>query len=170
MQQSVKMAKTFLAYNQFAKNVIRKSKKRLSVKRTRKTASGRRVTAKIDNTGELSRSLKYEIRKGTLTFEMAEHGLYVDLGRKPGKYAPVDVIRKWVKQKPVLPRDKKGRFMKRTPANMKSLAFLLNRSIYKHGIEPTYFFTESFESELDLLERKLPDLIVEDIDTYFTRK
>ncbi len=162
-------AKSFVAFNQMGKNVVKQSRKNLSQKRTRKTSSGRRLTSKIDNTGTLSKSMKYSMYKGSLTFEMAEHGLYVDLGRKAGKYAPVDKIEKWVKQKPVNPRDKNGRFIRKTPATMKSLAFLLNRAIYRYGITPTYFFTKPFDAEFKKLEKKLPKAIEEDIDIYFSR-
>ena len=164
-----KMGKTFLAYNQFGKNVVAKSKQNLARKKTRITKSGRRLTSRIDSSGDLSKSIRFGTQTGIAFFEMLQYGLYVDEGRKPGKYAPVDAIRKWVMNKPIAPRDERGRFKKRTPANMRSLAFLLNRAFYKHGIDPTYFFTEPFEQELKLLIRKLPDAIVEDIETYFTQ-
>jgi len=162
-------AKTFLAYNQMGKNVIFKSRKNLAKKRRRKMGSGRFVTSKIDNTGRLSGSMKFVSQQGKGYFEMLEYGLYVDEGRKPGKYAPVNAIRQWIKSKPVAPRDKRGRFMKRTPATMKSLAFLLNRAIFEYGIEPTHFFSDPLDEEIDKLVKKLPASVEADIEQYFTK-
>ena len=166
---NIRYAKTFLALNQMGKNVIRESRKNLAKKTTRITGSGKRVTSRIDNTGELSRSMRSEVTKNSLIFIMAEHGLYVDLGRKSGKYAPVTKIKDWIKTKRIKPRDERGRFMEMTDKNMNSLAFLLNRAIFRHGIKATYFFTDPFESELKKLDKKIPKAIEADLDTYFNR-
>lgn len=162
-------AKTFIALNQMGKNVIKASRKNLAEKSVKRTASGKRLTSKIDNTGRLSRSLKASTEKTSLIFTMEEYGLYVDSGRKPGKYAPVTKIREWVKSKKIKPRDERGRFMKMTPSNMESLAFLLNRAIYKHGIRATNFFTDPFEKEMKKLEKKIPEAMETDILTFFSK-
>jgi hypothetical protein len=57
---------------------------------------------------------------------------------------------KWIIQRGIAPRDKKGRFMSRA-----SLKFLIARSIYSQGIEPTYFFTKPYQN---LLRKLTPDL------------
>ena len=101
-----KMGKTFLAYNQFGKNVVAKSKQNLARKKTRITKSGRRLTSRIDSSGDLSKSIRFGTQTGIAFFEMLQYGLYVDEGRKPGKYAPVDAIRKWVMNKPIAPNDR----------------------------------------------------------------
>ena len=134
MAQSVKFAKTFLALNQMGKNVVRDARKNLAEKTTKTTQSGRRLTSKIDNTGNLSRSIKASAEKDKLIIQMAEYGLYIDTGRKAGKYAPVTNIKQWIKTKKIKPRDANGRFMKMSPKNMNNLAFLLNRAIFKYGI------------------------------------
>lgn len=166
---NIKFAKTFLALNQMGKNVIRDSRKNLSKKTTRTTASGKQLTSKIDNTGELSRSMRSDVTKDSLVFQMAEHGLYVDLGRRKGKYAPVSKIKDWIKSKRIKPRDEKGRFMQMTEKNMNSLAFVLNRAIYKHGIKATHFFTDPLEAHIKKLDKKIPKAMEADIDTYFNR-
>ncbi len=162
------LPKTFLAIHFAGKRIVFDSKKNLATKRRRKMGSGRFVTSKIDNTGRLSKSIKFRARKDGADIEMEYYGLFVDSGRKPGKYAPPPAIDEWIKSKPVNPRDKKGRFMQKTPANMKRLSFLLNRAIFKYGIEPTYFFTKPLEREIDKLQKKLPDLTTEDLNTYFS--
>ena len=152
------------------RETIRKAQKNLSTRRRRKVASGRFVTSQIDNSGRLSKSMKYKSARGKLTFEMAEYGLYVDEGRKPGKYAPPKAIEEWIKSKPIRLRDlKSGKFMKQTKKAMQSLAFLINRGIHDNGILPTKFFTKALNSEIKRLEKTLPEALEKEIDTYFNK-
>jgi len=167
---NIKFAKTFVALNQMGKNVVRLSRKNLDEKTTKITGSGRRLTSKINNSGALSRSINAKANKNGLEINMAEYGLYVDEGRKKGKYAPVDKITNWIKTKKIRPRDAKGRFMAMTPATMTSLAFLLNRAIFRNGIKATNFFSDPFDAEIIKLQKKLPAAMEADIDTYFNKK
>lgn len=156
-----------IALGRMGREVVRKSKRNLSTKKRRRVASGKQVTSKIDNTGELSGSMKYKLSRGTLTFEMVDYGEYVDEGRKPGKYAPPQVIEEWVKSKPVRLRDKKGRFMRQTPKAMQSLAFLINRGIHDYGIRPTKFFSKPFNFEYNKMGKRIPEAIDRNIKTLF---
>ena len=156
-----------IALGRMGREVVRKSKRNLSTKKRRKVASGKFVTSKIDNSGELSRSIEYKTSRGNLTFEMAEYGKYVDEGREPGSYAPPQVIEKWIKKKPIRLRDKGGRFMKQTPQAMKALAFLINRGIHDNGILPTRFFSKPFEAELRAMGKRVPEAINKELDKYF---
>ncbi len=169
MAVNVKYAKTFLALNQMGKNVVREARKNLAEKTTKQTQSGRRLTSRIDNTGNLSRSIKASAEKDKLIIQMVEYGLYIDEGRKAGKYAPVTNIKQWIKTKKIKPRDKNGRFMEKSVTNMNNLAFLLNRAIFKFGIKPTHFFTDPLEAEFKKLDKKIPQAIEEDINTFFNR-
>ena len=76
------------------------------------------MTSKINNSGRLSKSLKSSVQRQKLVIEMAEYGLYVDEGRRPGKFPPVDKIKEWIKSKPIKPRDKNGRFMAIRPSTI----------------------------------------------------
>ncbi len=81
------------------------------------------------NTGKLLNSIKYKVTEKKdsveLDFTMLEYGEWVDQGRKPGKQPPLDKIRKWCIQRGI-------------PVKA---AYPIARSIGKHGISPTYFFT-----------------------------
>lgn len=151
------------------KNVVRLSRKNLDTKRRVKTSSGRTHFSKINNTSSLSNSIKFSTDSKGLSFEMNDYGLNVDEGRKAGRYAPVNKIMEWVRTKGIRPRDPQGKFLRVTDKSMKSLSFMLNRAIFKNGIEPTGFFSKPFESELDKLERKIPDTLIQDIDIFFNR-
>lgn len=82
-------------------------------------------------------------------------------GRKGGLTKGLD---KWIVQKGIAPRDKKGKFMSR-----KTLKFLMARSIYLSGIKPTLFFTKPFEKYF----KRLPDELIEkyglDMEKLFTQ-
>jgi len=137
------------------------------VTRLAKINIGRTVTIngkrrKIDNTGKLRESIGYETEVNpnsfALSIEMEEYGVNVDRGRKPGKGIPVDVLKEWIRQKPIRLRDlKTGEFKPKTKSSEDQLSFLINRKIREKGIEATNFMTEPFEAEF----KKLPDEVVE---------
>ena len=65
---------------------------------------------------------------------------------------PRRFIDKWIVSKPLkAARDKSGRFIAR-----KSLAFLIQRSIFQRGLERTQFFSKPFTQQL----KKQTDAIV----------
>lgn len=89
-------------------------------------------------------SANFNPNSDEITVEMLNYWIYVNDGRKPGKYAPLDSIKDWIKQKGLKGRDKKtGRFITR-----EKFAWGINTNIKKFGIAPTYFYdkaTENFE-------------------------
>lgn len=86
---------------------------------------GKQVTpfGVVDNTGEAAESLYYKIEDGRIT--VGSTWAYITVledGRKPGKFAPPDVIEKWVESKPL-----------NSDISVKSLAFLINRKLKEEG-------------------------------------
>ena len=134
------------------------------------------ATMKKNNTGDLQKSLDFELevfRKGSFSFSflMEEYGGNVDKGRKAGKGIPIKVLDEWIRTKPVRLRDlETGAFIKKTPARLKSLSYLINRKIREEGIEASNFFSEPFEQEF----RKLPDELVKsfalDVESYLEQQ
>ena len=58
----------------------------------------------------------------------------IETGRAPGRFAPVDVITRWVQ------------LVIRPPANLlRSVSFLVNRAIARRGIRGRFVFQRSFE-------------------------
>ena len=144
------------ALDKFGKSVIQQSRSRLT--KEKKNASK-----------SLYNSLGYDLKVGknsfSLSFEMEDYGKFVDQGvsgtkkkyNTPFKYTskapPSEVFVKWAKTRGIKPRDKStGKFI-----TNKSFGFIISRHIFKQGIEPTKFFTKSFEQQFE----KLPDEIVE---------
>ena len=111
---------------------------------------------------------------------MEPYGAYVDAGvdgkktkygkRKAGlptysfksKMPPPKALDKWVVRKGLKGiRDQQGRFVKR-----QSLTFLIARSIFQKGLEPTYFFTDAFEAAYKKLPKQFIDKYELDIDNF----
>lgn len=155
------------ALEKFGKTVVTKSKSNLK------------------GTGDLKKSIQYDVPTATaksidLDFLMEDYGIFQDFGVQganpsdpKGKHggknrAPMSpfkfgtgtapkkrfklAINGWLIRKGIAPRDKNGKFIER-----KTLAFLIRRSIYLHGIEPKKFFTTPFEKAY----KRLPNEVVE---------
>lgn len=82
------------------------------------------IRSRIPNvTGESSASLGYRIdAEGLTIFSSKKYFTVLETGRKPGKRPPIDVIEKWVKDKPIT-----------SDISPRSLAFLIARKIGEEG-------------------------------------
>lgn len=82
------------------------------------------VRSRIPNvTGESAASLGYRIDANGLTiFSSKKYFTVLETGRKPGKRPPIDVIEKWIKDKPIA-----------SDISPRSLAFLIARKIGEEG-------------------------------------
>lgn len=66
---------------------------------------------------------------------------WVQSGRAPGKRGvPISAIEKWIKDRNLQGRDKKGKFIKR-----RSFAFAIQNNIKKFGIRPANFLDVALE-------------------------
>ena len=119
----------------------------------------------------------------TLEFEFggaADYWAFVDEGVKgaggfkgsgrargqgsPFKYStkmpPRGVIDRWIVSKPLRAgRDKSGRFISR-----KSLAFLIQRSIFQRGLERTQFFSKPFTQQLNKQTDNITKAFADDLE------
>jgi hypothetical protein len=79
----------------------------------------------------------------TIIQVMAEqYSQWVQSGRAPGKKGvPIAAIEKWIKERGLQGRDKKGKFIKR-----KSFAFAIQNNIKKFGIRPANFLDVALET------------------------
>lgn len=149
----------------FKKRVIQQAKSNL-------TKMGKNAS------GNLHKNLKGEVtvfRSGNfaLEFDLGKYGEFQDKGVSgkikkyntpfsyKSKMPPSKVFSKWIKQKGIKGRDKKGRFI-----TDKSLTFLIARSIFNKGIKPSLFFTKPFENEYKKLSDDLVEAFGLDIDEF----
>jgi hypothetical protein len=121
--------------------------------------------------GKLYKSLRGTVKTMpnsiSIEFMMEDYGIYQDAGvnglkeKHGSKYSfrkgvpnakmlkSLDV---WLRRKGLSPRDKSGKFVKRT-----SMKFALARSIFNKGISKSLFFTKPFEAAY----KKLPEELVQ---------
>ena len=106
--------------------------KRLAIKRDDFKASG-----------DLEKSISYKVKGNIVTIEANRYIEALSGGIQKKKFPNVDRIKEWAKDKGLQPRDKKGRFLSRTDANMNKLAFVIGRSIRDKGISKRFGYQGS---------------------------
>lgn len=83
--------------------------------------------------GQLGNSLRaiVSVNEGVYVLELAlsSYWKYVENGRQPGKFPPLDVIKQWIQIKPVIPNIRNGKL-----PTLDQLTFLISRSIARNGI------------------------------------
>lgn len=98
------------------------------------------------NSGELYNSIMFEVNGMVGTVSMVEYGHWVDQGRRPGKFPPVNKIREWVEQR--------GLQLHNSSASLETqrdqLTYLVGRKIATEGIEPTNFIEDPDVRDLEL--------------------
>ena len=108
-------------------------------------------------TGSLISSIKPmtpELVDGTFecSLSLAPHWKYVENGRRPGKFPPIENILEWVKAKPELARPNR---LDRKELAPKQLAFLVARKIATKGIQPG----NQLEEAIDIVYARWKDRI-----------
>lgn len=115
--------------------------------------------------GNLANNISWDITlDGTnlkVIFDLPEYWKYVEYGRKPGKFPPLDKIRSWIRVKPILPRP--GANGKIPSENQ--LAFLISRKIATKGIKGSHSLGKAITSFnatqkiLDAIAKSIADSI-----------
>lgn len=94
--------------------------------------------------------------------ELQDYWEYVENGRKPGKFPPVNRIKEWISVKPVRPYpDARGKL-----PTVDQLAFLIGRKIANEGIDPKPFFKPAKEETQRYFEEALVLAIDEDVKSF----
>jgi len=148
----------------FAKQVIKQSRSNL-------TRKDKNVTKELYN------SLDYDIKISPNSFQLSLnmdiYGQFQDKGvsGKDKKYdtpysyknkrPPTKPLIKWIKDRGIRFRNKKGRFIKDTAAG-----FILSNSIFHKGIKPSLFFTKAFENSFERLPEDIIELYSLEIDKF----
>ena len=118
-------------------------------------------------TGELISSIRPmtpELVDGTFqcSLSLAPHWKYVENGRRPGKFPPIDNILDWVKVKPQLARPNR---LDRKELAPKQLAFLVARKIATSGIQPGNQLEEAIDIVYARWKDRIDAAITADIET-----
>lgn len=114
--------------------------------------------------GELINTLRYiyyhNENRWEISLNLQDYWYYVEHGRNPGKFPPVDKILEWIDIKPILPYpDKNGKLP--TP---NQLAYLIGRKIANEGIEAGNQLQETIEELNDRYMLKIELALSEDLD------
>ena len=117
-------------------------------------------------TGELISSIRpmtSELVNGTLqcSLSLAPYWKYVENGRRPGRFPPVDNILDWVKAKPQLVRPNR---LDRKEISQKQLAFLVARKIATKGIQPGNQLSEAMDIAYVRWKDRIDAAITADIE------
>lgn len=159
----MRLEKTRDVMQQFGKYVVSQSRSALTRKKKNLSST-------------LYKSLQYEVVETSdsikTVFDMAYYGTFQDLGvsgtekkyNTPYSYRskkpPHKAILQWVKARRIRFRDSKGRF---TAGSYRSIAFVIQNSIYRKGIKPSLFFTRPYNLAVKRYEDELVKAFIEDI-------
>jgi hypothetical protein len=134
----------------------------------------RKLTDKeINASYKLLNSVETVVRRNDdefiVTINLEDYWYYVENGRGPGKFPPIDKILEWIRVKPVIPyTDSRGRL-----PTEEQLAFLIARKIANEGTEGRKVLFETVDElnrhYLPLLQKALDDDFARfsyEIDTY----
>lgn len=117
--------------------------------------------------GRLFDSVKSIIETDDKAFEVSlsleEYWKWVENGRGPGKFPPLDKIEEWIRIKPVAPYpDSQGRV-----PTVKQLAFLIGRKIAEEGTEGQHLLEDALNNTQDwerLIEEAIDMDVAEELD------
>jgi len=151
-----------IALEEFAEQVVLDAKSNLE--RDKKVASGKLLESiKINRVKASKRSIE-------LNINMAPYGAFVDQGVSgtekkyntdysyTTKPPPPSAFDGWMVRRGIAPRTSGGQFQSR-----KSIQFALSRHIFKNGIEPSHFLTDSVKKNFNTLPSILVDALSLDV-------
>jgi hypothetical protein len=134
------------------------------------TGEGQGYVASVDLLNSLGLDVQPKVKLFgqiyRMQIRMAEHGEYLDKGRKPGKGLPPGVLEKWLRLPNVLARIT-GQDARLKDYQINSLAFVINRSIKQKGIKPKNWLQPAFDKVTPKIAGVVEAAIAEDIELTF---
>lgn len=104
------------------------------------------VELKKVSSGELANNIRYSVIEKDFGLDieiyLADYWKYTEFGRKPGKQPPIENIKDWIRVKHIVPRG----YNNRVPSQ-NQLAYVISRSIGKHGTKGKHVISKFLESE-----------------------
>lgn len=144
-----------LLYNALRKQLLTPYRSKAYNGELKRGTSPRKATGKLLNS--LSVEWETDFEQGdpllVVSFDTDPEFLpeMIDQGRKPSlRYPPLNEIEKWIRVKPIRFRDDRGRFVKQP--SIKSMRFLIARSIKEKGYAGINFLTKAEDEVINKLE------------------
>lgn len=129
------------------------------VENYKRALTDKNVNASFD----LYNSVKYIVEKDNGRFEvnieLMEYWRYLEVGRKAGKFPPINKIAEWIKIKPILPRPMANGKL----PTAEQLTFLISRSIAENGIKPKPLLQDRVDNVNLVFWRDIEDAVAEDL-------
>ena len=97
-----------------------------------------------------------------VSISLADYWQFLEKGRGPGKFPPVDKIKEWIEVKPVNPTPLSNG---KTPS-VEQLSFLISRKIANEGTEGKPFFEPAKEQTIREFEDKINQAVEEDVSNF----
>ncbi len=105
-------------------------------------------------------SIQFKNNKYEADISIASYWKYVEYGRRPGKFPPINKILNWIKVKPVIPRPMNGL----KPPTEPQLAFLIARKIARDGIKAGNQFKEALDMTWNRHYNNISNAISKDLN------
>lgn len=105
-------------------------------------------------------TIQFKNNKFEADISIASYWKYVEYGRRPGKFPPINKILNWIKVKPVIPRPINGL----KPPTEHQLAFLIARKIARDGIKAGNQFKEALDMTWNRHYNNISNAITEDLN------
>ena len=114
--------------------------------------------------GDLINSLNIDIEKtpdgAIISLGGNEYITFIEKGRKPGKYAPIKALEKWVMAKGLATDEKK----------VTALAFAINNKIKKKGIKARPVLENAYSDGLPMYNKIIDEVLNKDLDKFLQDK
>lgn len=114
-------------------------------------------------TGKLASTASFNVEVGSddinVTIHLEDYYRYVEEGRRPGRFPPVDAILSWIQAKHIMPREINGKL-----PTENQLAFLIGRKIAEQGIEGTHDFANAQDTAKSEFEEAIREALKQDYD------
>lgn len=119
-------------------------------------ANGHKATGNLINS--ITSHITVNGYEYAIELTLEDYYKYVEEGRRPGKFPPVDKILQWIKVKKILPTPINGKL-----PTEKQLAFLISRKIANEGIKGTYDLEKAIDTTINEWDEKITDALDMDV-------
>ena len=112
-------------------------------------------------TGNLARTASFTVETPSgdlsVTIHLEDYYRYVEEGRRPGSFPPIDSILSWIQAKHIMPREINGKL-----PTEQQLAYLIGRKIAEQGTVGTYDLANAQEAAKSEFETEIQEALKAD--------
>lgn len=121
----------------------------------------------ISSSGDLASSVTFSVEQNGDSWEvklnLLSYWKWIEYGRRPGRFPPVDAMIEYVRQKPIIPKPYTLPSGRQVIPTENQLAFLIGRKIKEDGIGPRPLMAETMEQLQQTLIENLTKAFGDDV-------